>query len=118
MSENRFKTGRRQLPRTEFQPGRSGNPGGRPKRTPDERDLMAACRAKTPEALDRITELMEHADKDSVCLHAAMWIAERAYGKAVQPTEVPPDPLQDAATEVLLAMRESLQARRAARNAT
>lgn len=113
MSENRGQTDRRRLPRTAFKPGRSGNPGGRPKRTPEEYALIAACAAKTPEALQTILGLMEHAEKDSVRLAAAIWILERGHGKAVQPTVDKPSPLEDAATDLLLKMREKLEQRRA-----
>ena len=78
---------------------------------------MTACRARTPKALDRITELMEHADKDSVSLNAAIFIVERGYGKPVQPTE-DRSPLFDAATDVLLAMKAALEARKATRRET
>lgn len=64
------------------------NPGGRPKKTPQELDLIAACKAKTPQALDVIIEIMEHGEREQVRLAAAMSIIERAYGKPVQPTDV------------------------------
>ncbi len=88
MSENRRKT-ERKAPGTAFKPGQSGNPGGRPKRTPAEKAeqlaLEAACRAKTKEALDTILLLMRTADRDSVKLAAAQFVLERGWGKAVQP---------------------------------
>lgn len=64
------------------------NPGGRPKKTPEELDLIAACKAKTPEALDVIVNIMMNSDKDAVRLSAAQSIIERGYGKAVQPQDV------------------------------
>ena len=106
LSQRKHKTAHR------FKPGQSGNPKGRPPRTPDEFNLMLACKEKTPQAVLRITQLMEKADKDSVCLNAAMFIVERAYGKAVQPTE-DRSPLANAATDVLLAMKDALEARKA-----
>jgi hypothetical protein len=87
-SENRQKTGRK-VPRSAFKPGTSGNPGGRPKRTPEEKAeqlaLEAACREKTKEALKTVEQLMHKADKDSVRLAAAQFMIERGWGKAVQP---------------------------------
>jgi hypothetical protein len=72
-------------PRTAFRPGRSGNPGGRPKLTPeqkaDEFALVQACRAASPAALRVIEQLMHSADRDSTRLIAAQWIVERAWGK-------------------------------------
>jgi len=70
-----------------FKSGRSGNPSGRPKKTQEECDLEAACKARTSAALGVIESLMLSADKDSVRLAAATFIIERAYGKAVQRNE-------------------------------
>jgi hypothetical protein len=68
-----------------FLPGRSGNPGGRPKRTAEELDLIAACKEKTPAALAVIENLMVTGD-DRIRLAAALAIIERAHGKPTQPT--------------------------------
>lgn len=65
-----------------FSKGASGNPTGRPKRTEEELDLIAACKAKTPEALAVIATLMTTARSDAVQLNAASYIIDRAYGKA------------------------------------
>lgn len=59
---------------------------------------MAACTSKTPEALKTILSLMHSADKDSVRLAAATYIIERAYGKAIQPSEHTMSPLKDTPT--------------------
>lgn len=64
------------------------NPGGRPKKTPEELDLIAACKAKTPEALDVIVNIMMNSDKDAVRLSAAQSIIERGYGKPTQQQDV------------------------------
>jgi hypothetical protein len=64
------------------------NPGGRPKKTPEELDLIAACKAKTPEALSVITDIMVNGEKEQTRLTAALAIIERAYGKPVQPQDV------------------------------
>lgn len=84
--QNRQETGKK-VTRTSFKPGKSGNPGGRPKRTPEEFAFEAACREKTTEALGMIQLLMRKADKDSVRLSAAIFILERGWGKAVQINE-------------------------------
>lgn len=67
-----------------FAKGQSGNPGGRPKRTQEEVDLIVACKGKTKDALDTITRLMMSADKDSVKLSAATYLIDRGWGKATQ----------------------------------
>lgn len=64
------------------------NPGGRPKKTVEELDLIAACKAKTPEALSVITDIMVNGEKEQTRLAAALSIIERAYGKPVQQQDV------------------------------
>jgi len=88
MTQNNAGTKKRPPPVAGFKKGRSGNPGGRPKKTAQELDLVAACKAKTPEALAVIDTIMRTGEKDSVRLTAAMAIIERGYGKPIQPSEV------------------------------
>lgn len=64
----------------------SGNPGGRPKRTEEELDLIAACKDKTPAALAVIESIMTSGQSERTRLAAAISIIERGHGKAVQPT--------------------------------
>ena len=71
-----------------FEKGKSGNPGGRPKRTIEEADLIEACRTKTPEALQTILELMEKSNNDRVKLAAAQYILERGWGKTPERIEL------------------------------
>lgn len=87
MSENTQQT-KRKAPKTAFKPGTSPNPGGRPKRTPEELDLIAACKAKTPDALDVILDIMQNGEKEQTRLAAAQSVIERAYGKPTQPQDV------------------------------
>jgi len=78
---------KRKAPSTAFAKGRSGNPGGRPAKTVEELDLIAACKAKTPDALATITDIMTNGKKEQTRLSAALAIIERAYGKPVQPVD-------------------------------
>ena len=67
-----------------FPKGVSGNPGGRPRRTEEEVELISACKEKTKEALDVITKLMTSSKQDTVKLGAATYIIDRGWGKATQ----------------------------------
>lgn len=87
MSANRKLT-EKKAPVTAFKPGKSGNPFGRPKKTEQELDLIAACKDKTPAAMDVIVDLMQNGEREQTRLTAAMAIIERAYGKPVQPQDV------------------------------
>jgi len=71
-----------------FQPGKTGNPGGRPKKTDEERTLEQMCRGKTPDALGVLIQIMESGEQERNRITAAMAIIERGYGKAVQPTTI------------------------------
>lgn len=84
---NRTRTGRRRvLSRTVFQPGQSGNPSGRPKKTEEERTLEALCREKTPAALNTILEIMNKGTERNR-LAAAEYVIDRGWGKATQRQE-------------------------------
>lgn len=77
-----------------FKKGQSGNPGGRKKATPQQFDLIQACRNKAPEALGVLAHIMANGESERVRLSAAIAIIERAYGSVqVQPQgldEAPP----------------------------
>jgi hypothetical protein len=90
MSENRRKADspKRKAPKTAFAKGVSGNPGGRPPKTEEQRTLEAMCREKTQEALDVLLQIMSTGENERNKITAAMAIIERGHGKAVQPTTV------------------------------
>lgn len=87
MSENRQKTDspKRKPPKTAFQPGQSGNPGGRPPKTDEQRTLEAMCRDKSLEALAVLEKIMTEGENERNRITAALAIIERGHGKAVQP---------------------------------
>ena len=114
MSASRPKTDRR-APRSAFKPGVSGNPSGRPKKTAEQFELEAACRAKSPDALVVMTNLMIASKQDSVRLQAALAIIERAHGKPVQRSEVKTGPLDSITAEEAQALLETVNAIRRAR---
>ena len=64
----------------EFQRGRSGNPGGRPKLPADIRE---AFKAKAPQALEVLTRCLQ-SDDDRIAMMAAQAILDRGYGRPTQ----------------------------------
>ena len=86
--DNRQVTGRRgKKTSTSFKPGRSGNPGGRPKKTEEERTLEHMCREKTPDALQTVLGIMSAGENERNRLSAAQYVIERGWGKATQPID-------------------------------
>ncbi|MGB9880386.1 MAG: DUF5681 domain-containing protein [Anaerolineae bacterium] len=76
-TENRLRTDRPWL----FQPGQSGNPGGRPKAEGHVREL---ARSYTEEAIRTLAELMRTAKNERVRCAAAEALLDRAWGKPTQ----------------------------------
>lgn len=92
-----------------FAKGKSGNPGGRPRKTEAEFELEKACEEKTPEALGVIEALMrDETAKESVRLAAAQFIIERRYGKSVERKEIRTGPLDGLGHEQLRSLQEAL----------
>lgn len=77
----------KELSKYNFKKGVSGNPGGRPKRSGQELDLINACKSKSSEALDTLIDIMKNGGERNR-ITAAIAIIERGYGKAVQPTDM------------------------------
>ena len=72
--------------KTRFQPGVSGNPGGKPRSL---YDIQAAARKKSPEAFKTIIKVMED-EKTAPTLKfkCAEIVLERAFGKAPMAVDV------------------------------
>ena len=82
MPANRQSTGRK-VPKTAFKPGQSGNPNGRPKQTPEQKDALEQIRSLAPEAVMRLRELISKPDtKGETVIRAIEIVLERTYGKA------------------------------------
>lgn len=64
-----------------FVPGKSGNPGGRPK---EEREVLALARAKSLEAIERLAQWIS-SDNPKASIQACNSILDRAFGKPTQP---------------------------------
>lgn len=66
-----------------FQPGQSGNPSGRPKATPEQKDALAAIRDLAPEASSVLLSVMRDERSPAAArLRAVEIVLERTYGKA------------------------------------
>ena len=65
--------------RTSFQPGQSGNPGGRPKEVAEVRELAREC---TEDAINTLTEIMsdKNAPPSARC-RASEALLDRGWGK-------------------------------------
>ena len=95
---------------TRFQPGRSGNPAGRPKRTKEEKDALALIRSLAPKAAERLKEIIEDENVSrAILLKAIEIIFDRAYGKpeaAVKVTSVQ-ETLEESEAYVMAVVRRA-----------
>lgn len=70
-----------------FEKGKSGNPGGRPKKA---HDVVELARENSGKAVKRLVELIDSVD-DRVALAAAQAVLDRAVGKPKQIVDVNAD---------------------------
>lgn len=96
MAGNNEKTTKRGNNGNGFRPGQSGNPKGRPKTTPEQKDALQAIRDLAPDAAQTLSQIL-HSDtispKDK--LRAVSMILDRTYGKAEATLNVN-DPQRDS----------------------
>ena len=77
-TENRPRAG-------QFEKGKSGNPGGRPKM---DDETKAILKAAAPEAAKLMVEMMKNPKiQPKLRMQAAEVVMDRVYGKATQPIE-------------------------------
>lgn len=67
-----------------FEPGQSGNPGGRPK---ENNEVKALARALGIEAIEKLAQLMR-GDDPRVASSAAQALLDRGFGKPSQSVEM------------------------------
>jgi len=85
---SRQKTGRGGKRSTSFKPGQSGNPGGRPKLTPELLELRELARQHTRAAVEAIIQIVQDGEAPaSARVTAASEILDRGWGRATQSVE-------------------------------
>lgn len=83
MPEKRDQSGKKNA--TSFQPGKSGNPGGRPKIADEVREL---ARAYTKQAVQTLHDVMTDEEQPGPArVSAASALLDRAAGKPTTPVE-------------------------------
>ena len=76
-----------------WKPGKSANPGGRPKMPPEEAriiaDVKAAAKAMTPEALETLRDAMTNpAAPYAARVSAAIHVLDRGWGKPKESVDI------------------------------
>ena len=82
MEEKKPESRKRKSNATSFRKGQSGNPGGRKKRTQEEKDALEMIRKLAPQAVERLREILEDPRvKTSDLLRAIEIVFDRTFGK-------------------------------------
>lgn len=96
MPGSRQRTGNK----TSFKPGQSGNPSGRPKKTPEQLDALEAIRALAPQAPAVLMDVMNNPSAPPAArLKAVEMILDRTYGKPDMAVKVE-DPKSDVLRDI------------------
>lgn len=83
-----------------FKPGQSGNPFGRPKKTQEQKDALAAIRDLAPEASQVLYAVMsDPRTPPAARLKAVEMVLDRTYGKPDMQVTVD-DPKNDAISDI------------------
>lgn len=85
MAESSERTAKRRGKGRPFQPGQSGNPGGRPREESHVREL---ARQRTEEAIATLTAIMQSGETESARVRAAEALLDRGWGRPLQGVEV------------------------------
>ncbi len=70
-----------------FQPGQSGNPGGRRKLTPGQKRALEKARKLSYRAMEKMADMLESED-DRTVLAAAKLVCEYGLGKPTQVADI------------------------------
>ena len=81
MPANRNETGQKRNKKGQFEKGVSGNPSGRPKKPVNAHEYGIR-------AYDRIAEMAESSENERIKFDANKWLAEMAFGKPAQLSEI------------------------------
>lgn len=68
-----------------FQPGRTGNPGGRPKLPEDVKHVRELARQYTEDAISALVGVIKKSSSDAARVSAANVLLDRGWGKPEQP---------------------------------
>lgn len=83
IAENNDKNSNRRPPGRPFPKGKSGNPGGRPKLTPEELEARTLAKQHTKEAIETLVGIMQDKKASPAArVSAACEILDRGHGKA------------------------------------
>lgn len=101
LAENKEKTTKRSGNNGNgFKPGQSGNPGGRPKKTPEQKDALEAIRDLAPNAPVVLLDIMNNPTAPPAArLKAVEMILDRTYGKPDMAVKLE-DPKNDVLAEI------------------